>query len=81
MNATDCDYCTPGELRTFRVEVCGQIITIRATHGRQAREKACVHYVRTHDWFASDDPWRTAKRHARVLPEPKPVATCHCPLA
>ncbi len=68
MTATEtCAYCTPGELRDFRVEVCGEIITVSATHGLQARAKAIVRYVRTHDWFASDDPWQTAKRHSRVL--------------
>lgn len=76
--ATDCDYCIPGELRAFRVKVCEKTITVKATHGRQARAKACTYYVRTHDWFASDDPWATVKRHSEVLPEPKPIATCHC---
>ncbi len=67
----DCDYCTPGEARLFRVDVCGEIITLRATHGRLARAKAISRYVRTHDWFASDDPWRTAMRHSKVLGYPE----------
>ncbi len=64
---TACTYCTPGELRTFRVEVCGEILTILTTHGRRARAIAIRRYVRSHDWFASDDPWRTAARNSKVL--------------
>jgi hypothetical protein len=66
MNATDCSYCTPGELRAFRVEVCGQIIAVQATHGRQAKMRARRRYVDTHDWFISDDPWAVT-RGAKVL--------------
>ena len=75
MNETNCDYCTPGELREFRVEVCGWIITVRARCGRQAKMRARKQYIYNHDWFASDDPWAVT-RGAKVLdpiPDDAPI--------
>ncbi len=77
MDDDPCPYCTPGEPRDFRVEVCDEIYTIKTTHGREARRLAQWRYIKSHDWFASDDPWRTV-RCAKVIDCPLP---CQLPNA